>query len=269
MGARHRQLISHANRPGLACAAQRIEHSISTLVVLTDCVSRWMMEYSGGSHVPTRRGNLNNASIYVQQDPVKFPTAFHCIVCSDYNTDPTVDNYKDDVAITTCSDGSYCCGYHSFDCCDTHRGYWIVDGVVTRCDPNSTSSSSTSSRSSSSLTSTSSSSRAISTPATSTYTLLAALSTASQVSTPTIVSCSDSLWEPNPQNWADVAVDRELASWWSKTTSERGSRTFDYWISSSFGDKSRDQHCGIGTGSSCSAPDCQSKNFSMTQWWIY
>jgi len=190
----------------------------------------------------------------------------------------TVDNYKEDVAITTCSDGSYCCGHRSFDCCNTHQGYWIIDGVVTSSDPNNTSGPPTLSKSSSSSTSTSSSPSAVSSPvsftlnaspttisssATSTYTLPATINTVSPVATPKILSCSDSSWEPNPRNWVDAAVESELASWWSKTASERGSRTFVDWISSSFGDNSRGQHCGIGTDSSCSAPDCQSKNLSM------
>lgn len=168
-----------------------------------------------------------------------------------------MDSFKYDVAITVCSDGSYCCGYQNYDCCDNEQGYRIVNGIVTPDGSNGTSSSAPS-KPISSLTRTPSLSIA---STASIYVVPTGISTAPNISTPTIISCSDPSWEPNPRTWADADVDSQLASWWSSTASERGSRTFVDWISSSFGDDSRGQHCGIGTSSSCSAPDCQSKAF--------
>jgi hypothetical protein len=160
------------------------------------------------------------------------------------------------VAITVCSDESYCCGYQNYECCAANQGYRVVDGIATSGDSNITSSSTTLSLESRSGTSTSTTTLSSST---SSQVTASRISSASNVPSPTIIACSDPSWEPNPQNWVDAHVDSELASWWSRTASERGSRTFVDWVSSSFGDTSRGQHCGIGASSSCSAPDCQSK----------
>ena len=76
--------------------------------------------------------------------------------------------------------------------------------------------------------------------------------------------CSDPKWTPSPENWEDANVDTELANWWTSTTAARGSATFVDWISQSFGDRSRNQQCGIGLIASCSMPDCQGQYFFAT-----
>jgi hypothetical protein len=86
---------------------------------------------------------------------------------------------------------------------------------------------------------------------------------------PSQVLCSDSSWNPNPETWDAAQVDSELAAWWKSSASSRGSRTFVDWISSSFGDRSQRQQCGIGKSSSCSAPDCQSFKQNNGPRWVY
>ncbi|KAG4424306.1 hypothetical protein IFR04_002547 [Cadophora malorum] len=81
--------------------------------------------------------------------------------------------------------------------------------------------------------------------------------------------CSDPKWTPSPENWEDANVDTELANWWTSTTAARGSATFVDWISQSFGDRSRNQQCGIGLIASCSMPDCQAFQAADGPRWVY
>ncbi|KAF2174615.1 hypothetical protein K469DRAFT_687132 [Zopfia rhizophila CBS 207.26] len=68
--------------------------------------------------------------------------------------------------------------------------------------------------------------------------------------------CGDSSWEPTIANWLDAGVDDELLKWWNGTKDTRGATMFVDLISTSFGDMSRGQQCGIGK-SNCFVPDCQ------------
>jgi hypothetical protein len=37
---------------------------------------------------------------------------------------------QNDILITLCGDGSYCCGYNNTACCATGGGYWVSNGKV-------------------------------------------------------------------------------------------------------------------------------------------
>jgi hypothetical protein len=64
-----------------------------------------------------------------------------------------INSTTDDVNITLCPDGSYCCGFNSTACCSQYSGYWIKDGKVYQHDQNPyTASSSTGSFTSSTTT---------------------------------------------------------------------------------------------------------------------
>ena len=51
--------------------------------------------------------------------------------------DQMVDN---DVTVTQCSDGSYCCGTKANSCCSANQGVWLVSGTTTDVNPYATSS---------------------------------------------------------------------------------------------------------------------------------
>jgi hypothetical protein len=69
--------------------------------------------------------------------------------------------------------------------------------------------------------------------------------------------CDDPSWAPTPENWADASVNTNLAAWWANVSASRGSATFVELISTSFGDDSLDQECGIGYSPTCTIPDCK------------
>ncbi|KAH8672588.1 hypothetical protein BGZ60DRAFT_563013 [Tricladium varicosporioides] len=228
-----------------------------------DYVCSKILESSGESHVLIKRGSLSAVYIYAQ---------------------PTIDSHTDDVAITICPDGSYCCGNKNTACCDAMEGYWVEDdGTVTngtsvtpKVSPTSSVKPQTTTPSPSTVKVT------VSVPPVSvagttvggglitttikTQNSVTQTVTFSIVPTPTIISCKDSSWDPNPNNWADAQVDKQLASWWA---AQPATRTFVDLISSSFGDSSRGQHCGIGTSSSCQPPDCQSFQNAGGPRWVY
>lgn len=54
------------------------------------------------------------------------------------------DQANNDVIITPCNDGSYCCGDNAVavSCCQSHHGVFIVNGQETTVNPNGTSTSS-------------------------------------------------------------------------------------------------------------------------------
>jgi len=70
----------------------------------------------------------------------------------------TANLTQSDVIVTTCGDGSYCCGLNNSTCCSSGSGYWIVDGKVYTHDSKPASSSATFSSLITSSTSTSSTS---------------------------------------------------------------------------------------------------------------
>lgn len=37
---------------------------------------------------------------------------------------------QSDIGITTCGDGSYCCGFNNTNCCNSLQGFWISMGQV-------------------------------------------------------------------------------------------------------------------------------------------
>lgn len=61
------------------------------------------------------------------------------------------DQANNDVIVTPCTDGSYCCGSNAVatSCCQNGLGYFIVNGEETRVNPHSSSSSSSTSSSTS------------------------------------------------------------------------------------------------------------------------
>jgi hypothetical protein len=44
---------------------------------------------------------------------------------------------KVDIPITTCGDGSYCCGPNNTRCCNEKIGYWVTNGLVRPTDKRS------------------------------------------------------------------------------------------------------------------------------------
>ncbi|KAH6680644.1 hypothetical protein B0J14DRAFT_579054 [Halenospora varia] len=208
--------------------------------------------------------------------------SLECLHLCSSGSKPTIDSHIDDVAITACPDGSYCCGYSNTACCAAMEGYWVEDdGTVTNGTTSTTKTSpATSIKSTTLATSAKSTTPVISIPKvdapgptviidTTIKTQTAVVSRTSVVSivpTPTILSCKDPSWDPNPNNWADAQVDKQLTSWWA---SQPTGRTFVDLISSGFGDSSRGQHCGIGTSSSCQPPDCQSFQNADGPRWVY
>jgi hypothetical protein len=46
------------------------------------------------------------------------------------NVGEQVNLTTDDINITLCPDGSYCCGFNNTACCSQFSGYWIKDGKV-------------------------------------------------------------------------------------------------------------------------------------------
>ncbi|KIX09556.1 uncharacterized protein Z518_00636 [Rhinocladiella mackenziei CBS 650.93] len=82
--------------------------------------------------------------------------------------------------------------------------------------------------------------------------------------------CDDPSWEPSPENWVNEGVDEKLAGWWTSQQAEGLSSTSTIvdLLSTSFGDMSRGQECGIGK-SNCFVPDCQPFQDNGGPKWVY
>lgn len=100
----------------------------------------------GGNHAPILHGNRQNVCNCVLPVRVSFGhdtlqysvTGLISTGYDPFNTNGSASGH--DAAITSCGDGSYCCGSNNAACCDQHEGLCIVNGRITNVNPSTSTS---------------------------------------------------------------------------------------------------------------------------------